>query len=687
MAKSSKFARLDEDVLLEFIYHDQNVSSVDDVKIENDENGSQLKYLDTVDGDIDATRFLIHELGADVVNFTVDVANGYVYINNFASRQLLVKNGKTYKFDLSNSNIDNPSGFTIPGVTTTLNGTVLTFTPNTNGSYRYEYVDSNGTAFIGGEIVVGERANSLYATPEQETGNTIKTAPGEVGRFYAVPTAQENEWALLENDLAYLDSANWNGTTSSGLSVVDVADVQHVYYDTIKLHLRTGYSFNGRGYEGFLFQVKVPRNNGTFGYFTSIVYLNSSNFEIQNPQPFTLGDSSYSKYVEIKVPSLVHMNDAAKNEEFNETFFGTGDGAINSSVNYQIKFNLIQEVKTVGSDQLIEIVEETSLTLPQEDELIDLAVNIEEAEDGDYFVIYGTKDGSAAGFENYINARLQTSGDDIVVFYDIEVSEQLGLNYISTYQNSFVQVSQFDQSILFRPVILNASTSSNFLLRVAMRVYNETDNTQIVKFASLIYPRPKKYGKNMSKINLSSNFAPTVVYNKLPNTSVNRELNQFINSIRPSVGETKYVPVALDTYGIVAGSTTVSLDGTEINANQEIEYLPEGESVMTLSKVSDNFIKFSIAQPKGDALQSISLVNADDIILIIKSGNVEQQISHNPTFPDVDLGKGEVFFKVPKATAIRFDQEDTNLTQDKFYINLKNGETESLLYYGKVNII
>ena len=687
MAKSSKFARLDEDVLLEFIYHDQNVTSVDDVKIENDENGSQLKYLDTIDGNIDATRFLIHELGADVVNFTVDVANGYVYINNFASRQLLVKNGKTYKFDLSNANIDNPSGFTIPGVTTSLNGTVLTFTPNTNGSYRYEYVDSNGTTFIGGEIVVGNRANSLYATPEQETGNSIKTAPGEVGRFYAVPTAQENEWALLENDLAYLDSANWNGTNSSGLSVVDVTDVQHVYYDTVRLHLRTGYSFNGRGYEGFLFQVKVPRTNGSFGYFTSVVYLNSSNFEIQNPQPFTLGDSSYSKYVEIKVPSLVHMDDAAKNEEFNETFFGTGSGVINSSVNYQIKFNLIQEVKTVGTDQLIETVEETSLTLPQEDELVDLAVTIEEAEDGDYFEIYGTKDGSKAGFENYINARLQTSGDDIVVFYDIEVSEQLGLNYISTYQNSFVQTSQFDQSILFRPVILNSSTSSNFLLRVAMRVYNETDNTQIVKFASLIHPRPKKYGKNMSKINLSSNFAPTVVYNKLPNTSVNRELNQFINSIRPSIGETKYVPVALDTYGILAGSTTVSLDGTEINATEEIQYLPEGEAVMTLSKVSDNFIKFSIAQPKGDALQSISLVNADDIVLIIKSGNVEQQISHNPTFPDVDLGKGEVFFKIPKATAIRFDQEDTNLAQDKFYINLKNGETESLLYYGKVNII
>ena len=66
---------------------------------------------------------------------------------------------------------------------------------------------------------------------------------------------------------------------------------------------------------------------------------------------------------------------------------------------------------------------------------------------------------------------------------------------------------------------------------------------------------------------------------------------------------------------------------------------------------------------------------------------MEQQVSHNPTFPDIDLGNGEVLFKVNKAVATRFDKEDTNINQDKFYINLKNGETESLLYHGKVNII
>lgn len=687
MAQSSKFARIDEDVLLEFIYHDQDVSVLDNAKIENDDNGSQLKYLNTVDGDNSAPRFLIHELGSDVVNFTVSVANGYVSVNNFASRELIVKNGLTYKFNLNDSSIDNLNGFFIDGVQQVHTGGIVTYTPNTNGTYTYSYTNLAGVTFLGGSIQVGDRANSLYARPLQETGNTIRTAPGESGRYYAVPTSNDSVLALLDNGLGYLDSLNWAGTSSSDLTVVPVGTVQAVWYDTIRLHLRTGYSFSGRGYEGFNFQVRIKRQSGEYNFFTSIVYLNSSNYEIQNPQPFILGDSSFSKFIEIKVPALVHLSAPALNEEFATTFFGTGLDAAISSANYEIKFNLIDEVKTVSGYDYIQIADERALTLPQEDELLDLSVNVQESSLGDYFEIFGTKDGSQAGFENYVNGRIQTTSDDITVFYDIEVSEQLGLNYINTYQTTFVQTANYDQALIYRPVILNASTSSNFLLRVAMRIYNETDNTQILKFGSLVYNKPKKYGRNMSKINLNGNVSPTIVYNKLANTSVNRELNQFINSIRPSVGETKYVPVALDTYGIVAGSTNVTLDSTEITATNEIKYLPEGESTITLSKVSDNFIKFSIAKPKGDSLESISLVNADDIILIIKSGNIEQQIHHNPTFPDVDLGKGEVFFKVPKSTAVRFDQADTNTVADKFYINLKNGETESLLYHGKVNII
>ena len=686
MAKSSRFLRIDDDVLMEFIYHDQ--SNVDLVKIENDNNGSQLKYLNTVDGDDSASRFLIHELGADVVEFTVTTSNGYVVINNFASRQLLLANGKTYKFDLTDSSINNPAGFNIPNGNGYLVGQIYIYTPTTNGKYSYEYSNLTGTTFIGGQIEVSNRANSLFSVPLSETGNDIKTGAGEIGRYYAVPAGIEGTMALLANGLNYLDSTEWEGTNTSGLTVVSTNAVQAVWYDTIKLHLRTGYSFSGRGYDGFLFQTKIKRNSGVYNYFNSTVYLNSSSFEIQNPNPFILGETSYSKYIEIKVPSLVQMFSTNTNEEFKDTFFGTNNAdSISTSINYEFDFKLISSVFTDNGYEYIKLGEGKSLVLPREDEFVDLSVNIEHATDGDYFNIFGTKDGSIAGFENYINSRMQTSGDDLTVFYEVQVSEQLGLNYINTFTNTFTQTAEFDKPIVFRPVIMNSSISSNFLLSVNMRVYNETDNTQIVKTASLIYGQPKKYGKKLLKLNLNSNFSPTIVYNTLPNTSVNRELNAFVNSIRPTVGETKYVPVALDTYGIMAGSTGVTVDVANTNSTNGFIYEKEGIGTINLSKVSDNFIKFKVVQPDGDTLKSISLVNAEDMVLIIKSGAIEQRISHDPGFPGVDMGAGEVFFKIPKAVAVRFDQSDANQYADKFYINIKNGSTESLLYFGNVNII
>ena len=341
MAQSSKFLRLDDDILMEFMYHNQNVDYVDDAKIENDDNGSQFKFLNTEANNDSASRFLIHELGADVVNFSVKIQDGYVFINDFASRQLVLKNGKTYKFNLSDSTIDNITGFTINGSTTQLIGNTYIYTPGSNGKFEYSYENLAGDNSRGGEINVGNRANPLFAEPEQETGNSIKTATGEVGRYYGVPSNSDGKWALLKNDLAYLDNSQWNGTDSS-LANVDDSIVGDVWYDTIRLHLRTGFSFAARGKEGFMFQVKVKRESGVYNYFTSIVYLNHSNFEISNPDSFVLGDTSYSKYIQIKVPSLIHFDDTTKNEDFHDAFFGSGQDSILNSTNYEISLKLIE---------------------------------------------------------------------------------------------------------------------------------------------------------------------------------------------------------------------------------------------------------------------------------------------------------------------------------------------------------
>ena len=178
MAQSSRYFRIDEDILLEFIYHDQG--DIDSYKIEVDDNGSEVMFLDTVDQDPTATRHLINELGSAVVNFDVTSVSGYLAVENFAGRTLLLQNGKTYKFDLSA--LANPADFSISGSLGIYNYSATTqigeFTPTINGSVEYTYPNLKG-----GKIIVDTRANPLFASPDEATGNDINQT---IGRYHAV---------------------------------------------------------------------------------------------------------------------------------------------------------------------------------------------------------------------------------------------------------------------------------------------------------------------------------------------------------------------------------------------------------------------------------------------------------------------------------------------------------------------
>jgi hypothetical protein len=680
MAKSSKFLRLDADVLLEFIYHDQANTSMSEITV--DDSGSHVKFLDTVENDSTKTRYLIHELGGDVVNFTVSKTGAYIVINDFASRELQLQNGKTYKFNLSA--LPNPASFSISGGGSyTLLGNIGTYVPNTNGTYKYSY-----TNLKDGFIQVRDSINSYYSTPEQETGNTIKAGTGEIGRYYAIiDNADNTRFALLDNTLGYLDTQSWTGTKALDL-LPETLTGNLVNYDTIRLHLRSGYSFSGRGYQGFIFQTKARRKSGIYNFFTSLAYLNSSNYEIQNPNPFILSGTPFSKFIEIKVPSLVDMYDTQLNLDFQNAFFGLENTvhSINPSTNYEITFKLIDKITEIAGVKYADVSEQVEVTLPQEDEYQDIAAVVEEASDGDYFNLYGLKDGSIANFSQYILDRIQKSQDDITVFYDIEVMEQIGLAFATTFSSSYVQTNNFDTPISFRPIIKNANVAISFVINLNLRIYNSTNNTQILKQASLVYNKPSRYGKKMMQLALGNNVV-NKVYNTIASTQTGVAIEAFVNSIRPSVGETRYVPVAVDTVNILAGNSQVVLEGTNINTVTPLLYKPEGEGIMRLSKVADSFIKFKIVQSNGSSMKEVSLVNADSVDLLIKSGNIEQKISADYTFPDVDMGRGEVLFKIPKAIASRFDQPDTNVATDKFYINITNGATSSTLYYGIVNIV
>ena len=688
MAQSSRYFRIDQDILLEFIYHDQ--SNPEAYRIEVDDNGSEVMFLDTVQGDPSKTRHLINELGSAVVNFDVTSVSGYLAVENFAARTLLLQNGKTYKFDLNA--LANPADFAISGSLGVYSFSAVTniaeFTPNTNGQIEYSY-----PGLIGGKIIVDTRANPLFSSPDEATGNDINQT---IGRYHAVnvPGDDKTKYALLGYDSTgnyemhnYINNnVDWTGSRENDLlnyQTEATQNINFILYDTVRLHLRSGFNFAARGYEGFLFEVSTERNDLVKNFLTQLVYLNQSNYEFSNPKPFILGETLWSKYVNIKIPSLV-----GQNAEFLDRFYGDGTAGssnVNALANYGISFKLLDKLETIEGYDYVYTGEENAFTVSREDEFSDFTVAVEQATDGDYFKIYGEKDNSIAGFEGHILNRIQTSQDDIVVIYDVEIFEQVGTSFIKTANNTFTQYEDFSTPLVFRPVIQNANTAVNFSIDVTMRIYNQTDNTQIVKKAALTVDRPAKYGKRLSALKIDNPNILTEVYNVLPSLTSNKTISGFITDNLPRT--TKYVPTFIERHNVIASSAKVELTGAgnndmlkEVEEFDTTEFVNEGDLSIAVPPFS-TYIKFVIAKKRGDDFELVSFENAELVILTFNDGKTKLKFNHVYN-KDVDMGKGEVLFKINEqnANTIR------GMMNREFYISVDNGTDESMVTKGKFTL-
>ena len=691
MAKASRFFKIDDDIMMEVIYHDQSNPSA--YSIETDNNGSEMYFIGT-DGIIGGQKLLVHELGSSVVNFDVteDQTYKFLVIENIANRSLVLAPGNTYQFDVSS--LTNPTNFSITDSTL---GTksydpltqIFSYTPTKTGEYQYTYTDTisgQPVVYNSGKVSVMLKANPLYAIPNEDTGNSILTGPGQPNRFHGVAVNEERtKFALLDSSWNYIqNSTDWVGDSYSTILnslEYNSLNTNSVVYETIRLHLRSGYNYSARGYEGFLFEIRVPKLNGIMNNFTQIVYLNSSNYELQNPEPFILSETLYSKFIELKVPSLKDLD-----VDFAELFFGAaGSGTeVDPTAQYEVSFKLIDTYKNIGGFDYIETAEETNFTLAIEDEFIDISASIKESTEGDYFEMVGLYNGSAAYFNNYITNRINTSSDDITVSHDITVFEQIGTAFVKTFQTTFNQIQDFDEPITFRPIIKNAGTAVSFTIDYTLRVYNETDNTQIVKISSwnslnsINKWSPTKFGKKLQNIVLKNSNIETKVYNKMPlmNLAIATEKAMNLNSIQSQV---KYVQNFTERINIVTSVSSVNINADTVLETSATAFKAEGLAEISISPV-DTFIKFKIAKDNNGDLNSVDLNNSESIYLFFSDGaGKEVKFANLKEYKGIDASMGEILFKIDKGNAniVR------GFLNKQFYITLHNGSNETMMYSGK----
>mgnify|MGYP001330771667 CR=1 FL=1 len=283
-----------------------------------------------------------------------------------------------------------------------------------------------------------------------------------------------------------------------------------IEYDRVRVHFVAGYTFTG--FDGLILETLVPNTNGVMLNLSSIVFLKSDT-PVFNPDPLLLADKLYSTYVEYRVPSLFFMNNSFTTTNTNTLGYKLTEGlGFLPTPTITLKVSGIFKTTVTNGYNIFDVEEVNSVTLPNRDIYDNLFANVIESTGGDYFELQGKVTGST--FSNFI-ATLNSQGGQYVVFHEINVSEQIGTNFINTSTQMFTQTNDFDNPILFRPIILNSSIAASFSINYVLRLFNRQDNTQIIKNAKLTSFDVKKYGKRLMKINLGT--VPTVanVYNKI----------------------------------------------------------------------------------------------------------------------------------------------------------------------------
>ena len=279
-----------------------------------------------------------------------------------------------------------------------------------------------------------------------------------------------------------------------------------------------------------------------------------------NPDPLLIADKLYSTYIEWRLPSLYYMTQSFSTSNSNTLAYKLTNGiGFVTTPTLTIRALGILSTQTVNAYSFYEIREINAYTILNRDIYDFLYASVIESPVGDYFELTGLVNGSS--LSNLI-AELNSAGGNYVLFHEITLSEQIGVNFIQTNNQIVSQTTDFDTPILYRPIVLNSGIAASFAINYVLRLYNRSDNSQIIKNARLTSFDVKKYGRRLMKLNLGT--VPTVatVVNQIaPDDGKNivvstgssgGNANTTENIIGNLVVKTKYVTTFRDRINIKA---------------------------------------------------------------------------------------------------------------------------------------
>lgn len=334
----------------------------------------------------------------------------------------------------------------------------------------------------------------------------------------AVPiNSDRTKYAYLDKDIPVSYNDFDSNLTNTGSMLQSFSPDLNIEYDTVKFHLQAGFNYDD--YDGMIFEIRVLQSNGSYVNLSSYVLLKTDS-PILNPSPFMVGDKLYPNYIELKIPAFYYMYQSWVGDSSDQNRLGwraTDGNGFDVTGKIEIELRGIVETTVENSFSYYTTRQLNNISLNRKDEFDQLVARIEESIAGDYFELYGEYNGEI--YADFMANLNQQPDSNYVVFHEIVVKEQLNNSFIETARQSFTQTGDFEDPMLFRPIVLNSNVAVSFSIEYLMRILNRVDNTQIIKISQLISTDVRKYGRRMTRLNLGT--VPTVVkvYNTLPDDS------------------------------------------------------------------------------------------------------------------------------------------------------------------------
>lgn len=457
-------------------------------------------------------------------------------------------------------------------------------------------------------------------------------------------------------------------------------------FDKIKIWFPLHYTFPGS--IGFYLKTYGLNYENGEAYNFSNFYLDITNSadlsKVENEsQPFRMNEKLWGKSITIYIPSLYQES---RNRTNNAPTLGTinynltsGSLGLSQTSPVFIDFRFISSKNIILGETTFILTPAIVTSVPQAPEYNNLAVQIVQADDGDYFKINGIYNGSIGEFELFMES-LALAGKRSYILYSITKYEEnlpQTLTEIYVYQDFTKGVEDY------RPVFKFANTTAS--IKVEMKLISAVDSSVISKSAEIALASNEvaKYGKYMTSINVSGAIKPKL-YNSKPDQLVltpkellNAHLQRKSSNTKVEV---KYVPYPVLTtiHNIVAQDTSVT--------NSVAKYSGNGELKLLITPF-DNVIKIKIAKKvRTNSYDPFVIPSSNSITqLVFKSPTTELRVPLYMESNEVDLVQGIVVFKISAA-----DQPQLKKifqTSKNFYITLTTNGVETSIYDGIFSLL